>query len=413
MKRSIRAAFLALLLVPAFALAADLTWPQWRGPTRDGIVGGPAWPGKLGEANLTRTWEVADLGPSYSGPIVTEDRVFVTETVGKKDEFVRCLDRKTGKQLWKVDWAGAMTAPFFAARNGSWIRSTPAWDGEALYVGGIRDLLVCLEGKDGKERWRIDFMKELESPLPAFGCVCSPLVDGQFVYMQAGSSMVKLDKKTGKIVWKTLKNADAAMGSAFSSPILAKIAGTEMLLVQTRDELVGLDKVDGAILWKKAIPTFRGMNILTPAPFGDGVFTSTYGGNTRFVSLKSEGGKYTPEDGWTLKYEGYMTSPVVIDGYAYLYGKDRRYICVDLKTGKEMWRSEKRFGEYTNLVAQKDKILALDERGSLFLIAATPKEFKVLDERKVAGTETWALLAVCGDELFVRELAGVTAWKWK
>ena len=74
----------ALLL--ALALAADpkpevATWPQWRGPTRDGLVakGSPAWPEKLDDKALTRKWEADKLGPSYSGPIVSADTVFTTE----------------------------------------------------------------------------------------------------------------------------------------------------------------------------------------------------------------------------------------------------------------------------------------------------------------------------------------------
>ena len=37
--------------------------------------------------------------------------------------------------------------------------------------------LVCLDANTGKEHWRIDFMNQFKSPLPAFGFVCSPLVD--------------------------------------------------------------------------------------------------------------------------------------------------------------------------------------------------------------------------------------------
>ena len=58
------------------------------------------WPSSLGETALKQTWRV-ELSPSYSGPIVTGERVFTTETVDKETETVRALDRKTGKELWK------------------------------------------------------------------------------------------------------------------------------------------------------------------------------------------------------------------------------------------------------------------------------------------------------------------------
>ncbi|MBY0459572.1 MAG: PQQ-like beta-propeller repeat protein, partial [Gemmataceae bacterium] len=377
----------------------------------DGLVSGPEWPAKLD--SLKETWKVADLGPSYSGPVVAADRVFTTQTVDKKTEVVTAHDRKTGKKLWEARWDGAITVPFFAAKNGSWIRSTPSYDGKTLFVAGIKDLLVALDGATGKELWRFDFVKEFEAAPPDFGFVCSPLVDEKGVYVQAGGCFAKLDKDTGKVLWKSLKDGGGMLGSAFSSPVFAKLAGKDQVLVQTRTKLAGLDRDTGKELWSKEIPSFRGMNILTPVPFGDdGVFTSTYGGNTRMLKVKSEGGALAVDDDWGFKYEGNMSTPVVVDGHAYLLGKDKRLLCVNLKTGKEAWGTDERFGEYWSLVANKDKILALDNRGTLYLLKASPKEFDLLDKRKVAD-DTWAHLAVCGDEVFVRDLTGLTAWNWK
>ena len=123
-------------LLPNTSLAAESAWPQWRGPNRDGQFTGPVWPEKLGTNHLQRTWRV-ELGPSYSGPIVSGDRVFTTESKEKKFEVVTAFDRKTGKELWRAQWEGAMTVPFFAKSNGDWIRATPACDGESLFVAGM------------------------------------------------------------------------------------------------------------------------------------------------------------------------------------------------------------------------------------------------------------------------------------
>lgn len=72
-------------------------WPQWRGQTRDGQIAGLKWPDRLDKASLERLWHIP-LGPSYSGPIVTDELVFTTETQKKESEIVYALDRKTGKQ---------------------------------------------------------------------------------------------------------------------------------------------------------------------------------------------------------------------------------------------------------------------------------------------------------------------------
>ena len=70
-------------------------WSQWRGPHRDGQVVGVTWPMDLSEQHLSEKWTVP-LGPSYSGPIVSQDRVFVTETKDDKFEVV-VLDRSGPK----------------------------------------------------------------------------------------------------------------------------------------------------------------------------------------------------------------------------------------------------------------------------------------------------------------------------
>ncbi|MBX9680456.1 MAG: PQQ-binding-like beta-propeller repeat protein [Gemmataceae bacterium] len=387
---------------------AESDWPQWRGPTRDGFVRNGRWPERLKTDNFKEIW-TKPLGPGYPGPLVMGDKVFVGETKDRKVEVVRALDRKTGKQLWEASWEGSLSVPFFAKANGDWIRSTPACDGESVFVGGIRDLLVCLDAATGKERWRYDFVKETKSPVPAFGFVCSPLLDGDYVFVQAGSGLAKLEKKTGKLAWHVLKGGDAMMGSAFSSPSFATLAGKRQLLVQTRTALVGVDPESGDKLWSQEIPAFRGMNILTPVLFNDGIFTSAYGAKS-YLYRPSADGKV--ETAWTNKLQAYMSSPIIHDGHAYVHLRNQTAACIDLKTGETKWNTSERFGQYWSMVASGDRILALDERGMLFSFRATPEKFDLIDRHEVTKTSSWAHLAVSGDEVFVRSLDKLHAFRW-
>lgn len=411
--RSFQAALLtlALLIESGATSGADTIWPQWRGPTRDSLLPPQTWPEKLDHDRLKQTWRV-ELGPSYSGPIVSAKSVFVTETKDKKQEIVRTLDRTSGKEQWSASWDGAISVPFFAAANGDWIRATPAYDGDRLYVAGMRDILVCLDAASGKELWRVDFVKDYAAPIPTFGFVSSPLVAGDHVYVQAGASFVKLDKRTGKEVWRSLKDSGGMNGSAFSSPVLAKLAGTRQLVVQTREKLAGIDEQSGKELWSQAIPSFRGMNILTPTIINDAVFTSAYGGKSLSLQVEVAGSVFTPHICWENKTQAYMSSPVVIGSHAYLHLRNQRFTCIDLKSGKETWIT-KPYGQYWSMVAQGDRILALDERGELLLIRANPEKFELLDSRKISDASTWAHLAVCGEEIYVRELKAITAYRWK
>ncbi len=409
--------FSAITLIPLTAIASDFagTWPQWRGPTRDGqspLM--PVWPERVDDTTLIKHWQVK-LTPSYSGPIVGADRVFVTETQDKKTEVVKALSRSDGTAMWTAEWPGSLSVPFFAGSNGDWIRATPAYDGESLFVAGMCDVLVCLDAASGNERWRVDFVERFKSPLPTFGFVSSPLVDGDYVYVQAGGSFVKLNKRNGEIVWRSLKDGGGMNSSAFSSPVKATIAGQTQLLVQTRERLAGIDLVSGKELWSQNIEAFRGMNILTPVVFGDAIFTSSYGGKSWLFDLVTGGGateqQMTVTERWQNKMQGYMSTPVVIEGHIYSHLKNQRFACIDLATGTERWITTP-FGKYWSLVAQGKKILALDEKGDLLLINANPEKFELLGQRHISDSPTWAHLAVCGDQIFVRDLEGLTAYHW-
>lgn len=384
-------------------------WPQWRGPTRDAIVTGDMpWPSSLG--NLSKRWRVT-LGPGYSGPIVCGESVFVTETENTKTEIVRALDRATGAELWRTSWTGALSVPFFAKSNGDWIRSTPACDGESLYVAGIRDVLVCLDVVTGTKRWQLDFPERMGIAVPKFGCVSSPLVAGEFVFVQAGGGFAKVNKRNGKLIWKILEDG-GGMSSAFSSPMLATIAGTTQLLVQMREELVGVSPEDGRILWRREVPSYRGMNILTPTVFGDGVFTSTHKNRSFFYRLGRQNDRFSVSEAWNNSAQGYMSSAVVIGKHAYLHLGNGRLSCLDLHDGKQAWRS-KSFGKYWSMAVKGNRILALDERGELLLIEANPSEFRLLDRRNVSENECWAHVAVAGNDVLVRDLGGVSLFNWR
>ena len=277
-------------------------------------------------------------------------------------------------------------------------------------------MLVCLDAADGKQVWKFDFPKETGSPDPNFGFVCSPLIDGDDLYVQVGGAFTKLNKNSGKIIWQSLKDGGGMNGSAFSSPVIAKVAGKRQAIVQTRSDLCGVDLDTGKQLWSRPVKTFRGMNILTPTIWNDNVFTSTYGGTTQLISVSSSSAAspanavFETAQQWSVPVEGYMSSPVIVDGHSYVHLRNQRFACFDLSTGAERWRS-KPFGKYSSLVASGDKILALDQKGELLLIRANPEKFELIGRRKV-GDDSWAHVAVSGNQIVVRDLNEVVLFQW-
>ena len=396
---------------PSAVASGDLSWSQWRGPTRDGYLEkGSPWPKSISKEKLRLSWR-KELGKGYPGPIVSEKLVFTVETKGK-NEVVRAFDRESGKQKWETSWPGSMSVPFFAWKNGSWVRSTPAYDGKNLYVAGMRDFLVCIDADTGKKKWSVDFMERYKAPLPAFGFVCSPLIDGEHLYVQAGSGLVKLEKETGKSIWRSLSDKGGMYGSAFSSPTIASPQGKRQLLVQTRTDLAGVDLKDGKVLWRQPIKAFRGMNILTPSIYGNGIFTSSYGGKTLLFDLSETPSGFSVSEKWQNRQEGYMSGPIIIDDFCYIHLRKQRMTCIDMKNGDTKWISEKSFGKYMSMVSNGKEIIALDEDGTLYLIEPNSQKLSVRESREISDEPSWAHLALSGRQMFVRELEAIACYEW-
>ena len=415
------AAFVLISAQVAWSQAGKTTanqWNQWRGANRNSLVIGN-WPKSLTDSNLKKQWS-KPFGESYSGPIVFGDTIISTETKDKTYEIVTALNKKTGEKIWSAQWKGSMTVPFFAARNGSWIRATPATDGKRVYVPGILGLLVCLDFNTGKEIWKVDLNERYGTSKESFGHVCSPLLMPNdmedAVYIQCSAGFIKLERATGKEIWKVgLGKGNMMSGGAFSSPVVAAPHGKKQIVIQTRSELAGIEIDSGKVLWKQAVPAFRGMNILTPTVKDNTFFTSTYNNKSFAYDLVKSGDQTSMKSKWESNLKAYMSSPVLIDGNVYVHLQNKQIASFNLESGATNWvsKARTRFGDYMSMIACEDQILALDSKGKLFLFKADPKEFKIIGQVKLDTNDSWAHLAVDGDQVFVRGLKSLTAFQWK
>jgi len=397
--------------------ADDTTWPQWRGPQRNGRVSAGSWPDSLQSPALTQRWRI-ELPPSYSGPVVSTDKVFVTYTRDGKSEGVCALDRTSGKQVWKAEWEAAMQVAALGARMGSWIRSTPSYEADGLFVAGMPDVLVCLDPNTGAERWRADFHRRYGTPLPELGFVCSPLVVEDGVYVQTADSFVKVDKKSGQSMWRCLerreKGSQEGRGQgSYSSPDFAVIHGQPQLLIANIDAIAGVDPATGKVLWQRLLDSYDQGCILAPIAFRGGIFTSTRASRTGYYPLTYRHEQFQISDGWKNQLTIYMSSPVVVGDFAYAHLKNGRLACVDLRNGEINWISNRTFGEYCSMVYHKDRILALSNDGELFLVHADPDRFVLADSRTISSEETWGHIAVAGKEIYVRERNAIAAYRWQ
>jgi outer membrane protein assembly factor BamB len=122
------------------------------------------------------------------------------------------------------------------------------------------------------------------------------------------------------------------------------------------------------------------MNILTPSVFNNQIFTSSYGGKSLLFDIQTVGKKQNIVQNWENKQEGYMSGPIIIDGFCYIHLRKQRITCLDMSNGETQWISSESFGKYMSMVSNGKEILALDEDGTLYLIDAEPG--KICDSRK-------------------------------
>lgn len=380
------------------------TWNQWRGPQRDGVWKG-ALPSSL--ADLKLAWE-KPLSPSYSGPVTDGKTVYTTETVDEKYERITAFDLASGDQVWTTQWEGAMTVPFFAAANGSWIKSTPALTDSALVIIGIRDEIVCLDPASGDTKWRVDLAERFGSVRPNFGAVCSPLIDGDAVYVQGGGATLKLSLADGETIWRALAGEED--DDAFSSPIMAELAGVRQLVVQTRTKLCGISIGDGSLLWSEPIEAYRNMNILTPTVIGDDVFTAAHSGRSQMFDVSRTGDQWKITEKWNQKVQAYMSSPVVDGQTIYMHSKNERLTALDIETGEILWTGQP-MGKYQSLVRNDDVVLVLDEGGELLSVQPNRETLEIKDRLKVAN-DAWAYLGVFDGGLIVRDLNALKVYRY-
>jgi len=384
--------------------AAD--WPQWRGPGRDGLAPGVALPEKL-PAQLPKAWEV-EVGEGHSSPVVAGDRVIVLSRQGG-DEVVQCLNLGDGKTLWRDSYPAPFEPRRAARSHGKGPFSTPTIADGKVYTLGIRGVLSCYDLASGKLLWRKDYTKELKRPYPTWGAANSPLLTDKVCILSVGSkgesAFVAFEKDTGKEIWKS--NID---GAAYSSPILARLAGKEQIVLLLEHNLVGVEAASGKLLWKIPFVVRYEMNIITPVIRQDMVIVSGYREPTIGVKVRADGAEVI----WKNERESmFMSSPVLRDGH--LYGLSDRgggtLVCLDASTGTTKWSSPGGQGKYASLALAGDKLLVLTTRGELILVKASPDAYTELSRCKVTNRPVWAHIALTERNILVKDKTHLLCFK--
>jgi outer membrane protein assembly factor BamB len=407
---------LTSFLILATVSASD--WPQFRGPTGQGVSDS-----KLPtEWNDTKNlkWKTALPGPGSSSPIVWKDRIFVTcytgyamkkqGDIGKIDELKRhllCINRDDGKILWTASVEGNGPEDNYQGfiRDHGYASNTPVTDGQAIY---------CFFGKrgvyafdfNGKELWKTNVGTMSSSR--HWGSGASLVLHKNMVIVNAAEesrTVQALDKNTGSVIWKA-DNPKLAL--SYSTPLLVKSDGKDEIIVSLPGSVWSLNPADGKTNW--TTKTEMTGNVSPSMIEHDGVIYANGGfPNTlaSAISLKDE----KHEVIWKSKSSSYVPSPVMFEGNLYVTNHMGVARCINPKTGEAIYDqrlplpAEGRGGSavYASPLLADGKLYVVTRVGGTYVLKAGTK-YELLKTNRFSGDDTDfnASPAVMGNQMLLR-----------
>jgi outer membrane protein assembly factor BamB len=356
MKFARSALLAALILAPLAVTAAD--WPHWMGPHGDLTWRESGLAEQFPAGGPKVLWRTP-VSNGYSGPSVVGDRVFLsdyliesgvvddkpgTRTVLTGKERVRAFDAATGKELWTHAYECPLNVSF---PNGP--RTTPASDGEFVWSLGAEGFLVCLKAADGSLVWKKELKKEYQrDESPFWGYAHHPVIHGDLLYCLPGgpgTTVVALNKRTGKEVWRALTSEDPG----YAPPAIIRRGERDILLVWHPTALCGLEPTTGKELWSVPFNPQYNMSIMTPRVGGDHVFVGAIIKKSLLVKMSPDGSQAetewigTPKQGLSPK----NGTPLVWEDHLYGCDADGELHFANLETGERLWSSKEPLGGKT------------------------------------------------------------------
>jgi outer membrane protein assembly factor BamB len=402
----IRVHFLFGLSCLLAAPAAAENWPQWRGPTGQGISQDAEVPLSW-SAKENVKWKVKLPAPGNSTPIVWEDKVLLTcAEDGAAVCSLICFDRDTGQERWKK----SVPAKFKQPTHGTnpYCSSSPVTDGKAVYVWHDSAGFFAYD-LEGKELWS----KELGEFKHIWGTASSPVLHKDLVIVSAGPGLntfiLAMNKENGEEVWRvtpegaTSEKVEEYRGS-WSTPVFLEAQGQTQMIVMLPQRLAAFDPETGKEIWSS-----RGLGKLaytSPLATKDVIVAmSGFHGPAMAVKAGGEGDVTDTHRLWLHEDRNLLPqrvgSGVIVGEHVYILNEPGVAWCLDLKTGEKLWEKRLSGTSWCSMVHAAGRIYATSERGDTIVIEPNPNECVVLAENKI-GELTRASLAVSNGQVFQR-----------
>lgn len=399
---------LAIAVLAAATTMAE-NWPQWRGPSLDGVSHETSLPVKWSTTENI-TWKL-DL-PAWSGatPIIWGNYIFLNMADGESLSLW-CVDRRGPTVLWKRPMGDGNVK----MRKQNMSSPSPVTDGTNVWVMTGTGVLKSFDFK-GNEVWTRDIQKDYGKFGLNWGYASSPLLheDALFVQVLHGmrtsdpSYVLRLDKKTGKTLWRVERPTKAIRESpdSYTTPMLAKTTKGLELIISGGDAVTGHDLTTGKELWRATGFNLENRQdyrvIASPVTFGDLVFTPTRIRPLQVYRAGGQGDVTETRRVWKFDNGPDVPTPVV-DGKLFYSINDRGIVwALNMETGAEVYGGQRiKPGTYSaSPILADGKIYITSEDGVTTVIKAGPK-FEVLAENNI-DEYTLSSIAVSEGQLFLR-----------
>jgi outer membrane protein assembly factor BamB len=388
--------FLCALGVALAAVSAGAgDWYRYRGPDLNGISAETGWQTQWPPEGPKHLWK-ASVGTGFSSVTVSHGRLYTLGNASQTDT-VFCFDAATGALIWKHPYPCLLDPHYYEGGPSA----TPTVDDDRVYSLSRKGDLFCLDAAKGTVIWALNVSTDLGDEIPTWGFAGSPLVQGDLLILNAGNAGTALDKKTGKVVWASLKSA-----CGYATPVPFDFRGEHYLAIVSSHTLEAVKTATGKSLWRFPWKTQYDVNAADPIIANDKIFLSSgYGHGAALIDISS--GK--PALVWeNATFRNHIATSILWKGF--LYGTDDlsttayRLECVDWKTGAMKW-GEPSFGKGTLTMAD-GKLIGLSDKGVLMVIEPSPAGFHPIATAQVLGGKCWTVPVLANGRIYCRNSRG-------
>ncbi len=419
MKQSFRQSAIIVSFLFAGVSLAQTAWPQFRGPSGNGLATDPNAPPQGLPIRWSETenvtWKTAIPYQGWSSPVVMDGQIWLTTaTPDGHDFFALCVDAGTGEircneKLFHADKPEPLGNPM-----NCYASPTPVVEPGRVYVHFGSYGTACLDTKTFEILWKRDDLPCRHYRGPGSSVI---LYQNLLVLTLDGVDvqyLVALDKETGKTVWKTDRTAnwddldedgkprsEGDLRKAYSTPLVVDVNGARQMLTVGAKAVYGYDPADGRELWKVQTPAFSGAAMPV---FGKGIAYMVTGfGSTELLAIRADGQGDVTETHVAWRTESLVPqtpSPVLVGDLFFMINDTGTVTCLNAVTGERIWRERIRGNFAASLLYADGNVYCFSREGRATVFKAS-REYEVLATNTLdAGF--MATPAVSGRTLFLR-----------